>query len=146
MQLADNDTLGSVDDKLAAADHDGHVTEIHLFLNGLFLHQAQPNTERAAERQTQLAALQRRVARLAQLVLDVLQPISMIVTLDRKHFSQNGFQPRILAFTGIIVQLQKADIGVDLDLGEIRNLELRLQRPKRPHFGRCDDTGGRYCH
>src|SRR5262249_17903313 len=43
MQLTDHDALGAVDDELPAADHDGHVAEVDLFLDRFFLVQAQPD-------------------------------------------------------------------------------------------------------
>src|SRR5205823_651245 len=58
MQLADDDALGAVDDELAAADHDGHVAEVDLFLDRLgVLHEAQPDTEGPAVGEAQLPAL-----------------------------------------------------------------------------------------
>ena len=72
VQLADDDALGAVDDELAAADHDRHVAEVDFFLDRLLLVQAQPDAERPAVGQPQLPAFVGAVARLAQLVLDVL--------------------------------------------------------------------------
>ncbi len=37
VQLADHHALGTVDDELAAADHDRHVAQIHFFLDRLLL-------------------------------------------------------------------------------------------------------------
>src|SRR5262249_41613909 len=37
MQLADNHTLGAVDDEFAAADHDRHIAEIDLLFDRLLL-------------------------------------------------------------------------------------------------------------
>ena len=92
VQLADDDALGAVDDELAAADHDRHVAEVDLFFDRLFLVQAQPDAERPAIGQAQLAALVRAVARLAELVLDVFQAELLVVALDREDFAQHAFQ------------------------------------------------------
>ena len=73
VQLADDDALGAVDDELAAADHDRHVAQVDFFLDGLLLVEAQPDAEGPAIGQAQLPALVGAVARLAQLVPDVLQ-------------------------------------------------------------------------
>src|SRR6202012_501614 len=65
VELADDHALGAVDDELAAADHDRHVAEVNrLFDCGFALVQAEPDVERAAEREAELAALVGFVARL----------------------------------------------------------------------------------
>jgi hypothetical protein len=67
VQLADHHPLGTVDDELAAAHHDRQVAQIDLFLDRLLAIQPQPNPQRPAVGQPQLAAL-RGVTRLAQFV------------------------------------------------------------------------------
>src|SRR5207245_356971 len=81
VQLADDDALGPVDDELAAADHDRHVAQVDLFLDGLFLVEAQPDAEGPAVGQAELPALIGAVARLAQFVLDVLERQRLVVAL-----------------------------------------------------------------
>ena len=49
VELADDDSLGTVDDELAAADHDGHITQVDRFLEGgLTLVEPEPDVERPA--------------------------------------------------------------------------------------------------
>ena len=91
VQLADDDALGAVDDELAAADHDRHVAEVDLLLDRLVLAEAEPDAERPAVGEAELAALGRVVAGLAQLVLDVLQAELLVVALDREDLLQNAF-------------------------------------------------------
>ena len=60
VELADDDALGAVDDELAAADHDRHVAEVDLFLDAVSpLLQAEPDAERPAVGEAELAALVR---------------------------------------------------------------------------------------
>ena len=92
VELADDDALGAVDDELAAADHDRHVAEVDLFLDRLLLVEAQPDAERPAVGQAQLPALVGAVARLAELVLDVLERDRLVVALDREDFAQHAFE------------------------------------------------------
>ena len=97
VQLADHDALGTVDDELAAAEHDRHVAEVDFFLDRLLFVQPQPDAERPAVGQPQLAAFVRRVARLAELVAHVLELERLVVALDREDLAQHAFDALILA-------------------------------------------------
>src|SRR5205823_5469162 len=108
MQLADDDALGAVDDELAAADHDGHIAEVDFLLDRLFLDEPEPDAERPAIGQAQLPALVGVIARLVELVLDVLQAQSLVVTFDGEDFAQDAFQPGELALVGWNVELQES--------------------------------------
>ena len=68
VQLAHHDALGTVDDELAAAEHDRQVAQVDFFLDRLLLVEPQPDAERPAVGQPQLPAFVRFVARLAELV------------------------------------------------------------------------------
>ncbi len=85
VQLADHDALGAVDDELAAAEHDRHVAQVDFFLDRLLLGQPQPDPERPAVGQPQLAAFVGLVAGLAQLVADVFQAQRLVVAFDRER-------------------------------------------------------------
>ncbi len=123
VELADHDAFGAVDDELAAADHDRHVAEVDFFLDRLLLVEAQPDAERPAVGQPQLPALIGTVARLAQLVLDVLQAERLVVALDREDFPQDAFQAGGRALFGRHVQLQEAVVGLGLHVGQRRHLD-----------------------
>ena len=96
VQLADHHALGAVDDELAAAEHDRHVAQVDLFLDRLLLGQPQPDLERPAVGQPQLAALVGLVARLAQLVADVLQAQRLVVAFDREDLAQHALDALVL--------------------------------------------------
>src|SRR5262249_31778221 len=112
-----------VDDELAAADHDRHVAEIHLFLNRLVLAQPQPDAERPAVSQAELPALCRIVPRLAQLVADGLETELLVVALDREDFAQNPLQAPVAALLGRRVELEEALVRARLDVSERRDVD-----------------------
>src|SRR6202012_4378298 len=83
VELADHDALGAVDDELAAADHDRHVAEVDGFLDRrLALVQPEPDGERPAVGEPELAALVGLVAGLAEVELDVFELERLVVALD----------------------------------------------------------------
>ena len=101
VELADDDPLGAVDDELAAADHDRHVAEVDRLLDRrLPLVQAEPDVERPAVGQAELAALVGLVARLAQVELDVFQLERLVIALDREDLAEDPLQPASLAVLG----------------------------------------------
>ena len=71
MQLANDDTLSTVDDELTTAKHDRDVTQEDFFFDGLLFVQPQPNAERLTVGHPQLATLFRRVAGFAKFVPNV---------------------------------------------------------------------------
>ena len=95
MQLADDDTLRTIDDKLTTANHDRDVAEIHFFLNWLLLDQSQPDTERHSVSQAKLPTLVRRITRLAEFIPNVLESKLRVVTCNREHFAQDRFQTNV---------------------------------------------------
>ena len=117
VQLADDDTFRTVDDELTATEHDGDVAEIDLFLNGLVARQSQPHAQRATIGEAQLAALIGIVARLPQLVADILELHGAIVALDREDFPQNTLDPLVLPLQRRGVVLEEAVVKAGLDFG-----------------------------
>ena len=121
VQLADHDALGAVDDELAAAEHDRHIAQVDFFLDRLLLVEPQPDAERPAVGQPQLAAFVRLVARLAQLVAQVLELERLVVALDREDLAQHAFEAVVLALVGGRFVLQERCVAVGLDLRQIGN-------------------------
>ena len=117
VQLADDDTFSTVDDELTATEHDGDVAEIDLFLNGLVARQSQPHAQRAAIGEAQLAAFIGIVARLPQLVADILELHGAIVALDREDLPQNTLDPLVLPLQRRGVVLEEAVVKAGLDFG-----------------------------
>ncbi len=121
VQLAHHDALGAVDDELAAAEHDRQVAQVDFFLDRLLLVEPQPDAERPAVGQPQLAAFIRLVARLAELVAQVLELELLVVAFDREDFAQHAFQAFVFALFRRGIVLQEARVALRLDLGEIGN-------------------------
>ena len=137
VELADDDALGAVDDELAAADHDRHVAEVDRLLDRrLALVQAEPDVERAAVGQAELAALVGLVARLAQVELDVFQLERLVVALDREDLPEDPLQPRVGAFLGRDVGLEEPLVAAGLDLGQVGDREHVVDPAEIPLRGR----------
>ena len=125
VKLTDDDTLGTVDDKLTTAKHDWNVTQEDLFFNGLLFFQTQPDSERLAVSQTQLSTLFGSVAGLAKLITNVAHRQLLVVAFDRKDLLQDAFDALKFSFLGRAVRLNERLITVGLDLGQIgRNLVI----------------------
>ncbi len=148
VELADDHALGAVDDELAAADHDRHVAEIDRLLeHRLALVQAEPDVERAAEGQPELAALVGIVPRLAQVKPEIFQLERLVVALDREDLPEDAFQSRVGSLFGGLVGLEETLVAVRLDLGQIGNRKLVVNPAEIPFPGRDDAAhGGRSGH
>ena len=148
VELADDHALGAVDDELAAADHDRHVAQVDRFLErGLALVQPQPDVERAAEGQAELAALVGIVPGLAQVVAEVFQLQGLVVALDREDLPEDAFEPRVGSLFGEIVGLEESLVAPGLDLGQVGNRKLVVNPAEIPFLGRDDAPhGGRSGH
>ncbi len=142
VELVDHDALGAVDDELAAAEHDGHVAQVDLFLDRLLLGQPQPDLERPAVGQTKLAALVRLVARLAQLVADVLQAERLVVAFDRENFAKHAFDALVLALLPGHLVLQEGVVAAGLDLGQVGDRIGRALRTEAANFLGLDASLG----
>src|SRR6185437_8694598 len=134
VQLADHHALGAVDDELAAAEHDRHVAQVDLLFDRLLFGQAQPDLERPAVGQPQLAAFVGFVPRLAQLVAKVLQLQRLVVALDREDLAQHAFDALVLALLGSDVQLQESFVAASLNFREIGNALVLANRAKATDF------------
>jgi hypothetical protein len=100
VQLIHDHALGTVDDELAAADHDGDFAQV----DGIFHHlvlvladEAHLDAERHAEGQPQRPAFIGGVARLGQFVADVFQPKVPVVAFDREDFAEQRFEAFIFS-------------------------------------------------
>ena len=101
MQLADDDAFSTVDDEFAAADHDRHVAKIDFFFDRLLFHESQPDSERSAKSQAELATLQLGIAWFSKFVFNVFEAIFAVVAFDRKDFSQDRFESFVFSLAGI---------------------------------------------
>ncbi len=134
MQLADHDAFGTVDDELAATEHDGEVAQVDLFLVRFFLVQAQHHAEGASVGQAQLTAFVGRVAGFAQLVPVVLERNLLVVAFDREDLAQHALQALVLPLLGRHVILQEGGIADSLDLREIGSQKRLATAAKTTDF------------
>ena len=137
VELADDDPLGTVDDELAAADHDRHVTQVDRFFEGrLALVEPEPDVERPAVGQAELAALVGVVARLAQVVVEILELERLVVALDREDLAEDPFKPGVAPLVDRQVGLEESLVASGLDLRQIRNRKLVGDPAEVPFLGR----------
>ncbi len=146
VQLADDHPFGAIDDELAAAEHDGDVAQVDLFLDRLFLGEAKPNLERPAVGQPQLATLVRLVPRLAQLVAQVFHLERLVVALDGKDLPQHPFQPLVLALGRRDFVLEEVVVALGLNLGQIGDRVRRPPAAKVSDFLGLETSLGRGSH
>jgi hypothetical protein len=148
VELRHHDALGAVDDELAAAEHDGQVAQVDLFLDRLILDEAQPDAERPTVGQPQLAALVHRVARLAELVPQVLELDRLVVALDGEDFLKDSLESFVLPFAGRAgsVVLQEPLVAFRLDLGQVGDVKGLATATEVTHFVGNKPPLSRDCH
>ena len=100
VQLANHNTLGTIDDELTTAKHDWNIAQVHFFFDRLLTIQAQPNLQRLAIGQAKLTAFGRRVSRLTQFVAQIFNRYSLVIAFDREDFAKHPFQADVLALIG----------------------------------------------
>ena len=131
VHLADDDTLGAVDDERAVIRHQGHVTHIDgLLLDiadglgaGILIEvpddQPQRHLQRGGEGHAALDALLDVVFRLFQLIVDELQPAAAGEIVDREHRLENFLQSRLGPAVRGHVHLQERFIAGPLDVDQV---------------------------
>ena len=141
VELADDDALGAVDDELAAADHDRHVAEVDRLLERrLALVEPEPDVQGPAVGQAELAALVGVVARLAEVVVEVLELEGLVVALDREDLAEDPLEARVAPLVGRQVGLEEPLVAAGLDLGEVGYGELVGDPAEVPSLARDDST------
>ena len=143
VELADHDAFGAIDDEFAAADHDRHVAEVDRFLEGrLAFVEPQPDVQRAAEGQAELAAFVRVVARFAQVIAQVFELEGLVVALDREDLAKDPFQARVFSFVAQ-VGLEESLVAPRLDLGQVGHRKLVGDPAEVPLLAGQDAPHGR---
>src|SRR5262249_30426129 len=100
------------------------------------------DAEGPAVGQAELAALVGVVARLAELVLDVLQRQLLVVAFDREDFAEHAFEPELVALFGRDVELKEALVRLGLDVSQRRDGRGSAEAGKVRRFFRLDNTFG----
>jgi len=83
--------------------------------------------QRRRERHALPLALERVEFRLADRVTNEVQLDLAVVTLDRKHLFEDALQPHWFALVRIQILLQEVNVGLRLNLNEIRRLNRLYQ-------------------
>jgi len=140
VQLADHHAIGTVDDELAAAEHNGHLAQIDVFLDRLVFGQAQPQLERPPVGQAQLPAFIGLVARFAQLVGHIFQAQRLVVAFDGKDLAQHAFDAVVrIALLRRHFELQEPFVAAGLDFRQIGNRQMGAQASEATSL-RGDDS------
>ena len=149
MELADDHSFGSIDDKSALGRHQGNVPHKHLFF---FLYpfvfqsplifvlrtelQSEPYMKRSAKSQPLAEALQPTYLRLANLVRKEIQIAVFFTVFDGENILKHGLKAniaplqRINVFPFLILYLQKFPIRIHLDFDQIGRFNYFLNLAK----------------
>ena len=146
VQLADHDPLGTVDDELAAAEHDRNVAEVDLLLDRLLPGEPQPDAKRPAVGEPELAALVGAIPRLAEFVPQVLDLHRPVVALDREDLPQHPLDALILALVRRHVVLQEGVVKPRLDLGQIGDVMAGAAAAEVTDLCGLETADGASCH
>ncbi len=137
VQLADDDTLGAVDDEAAVVGHQGHFAHVDLLLLDLLDHlrgvrltviddHLQLGAHGRCKGQAALLALAHVERRASHVVLEELHLHEAVVARDREGRQERGLQAFGLALGRRHILLQEGDIGFPLHRQQIRDVENAL--------------------
>ena len=146
MQLAHHHPLGTIDNELAAAEHDRHIAQVDLFLDRLFTREPQIHPERPSVGEPQLPALVRAVAGLAEFVPQVLDLDRAVIALDREDLPEHAFDAVVLALVRWYVVLQECVVESRLDFGEVRDVVRHTTAAEMSYFAGLETADGVGCH
>ena len=146
MQLADHDSLGTIDNEFATAEHDRNITEVDLFLDRLLAGESHQNTEGPAICQTQLAAFIGIVPRLAKFVPKVFQLDRLVVAFNWKNLPQHALDAFVFSLRRRSVVLKKPIVKPCLNFGEVRDCVAGTTAAEVADFSRLEATYGGSCH
>ncbi len=133
VQLRDDDALGAVDDERAGGGHERDLAHVDLllldFLDGrlgrlaVHDHQAHLGAQRRAIGQAALLALLDVERRIAQCVIDELEPRELVVRDDREDRAERGLQALRLARLGRGLGLQELLVRLELGGQQVWHVE-----------------------
>ena len=124
MQLVDDDAFSTVDDKLAATDHDRDFAEIDIiFFDFVFIlaHEANANAERHSVGQSQCSAFICGVSSFRKIVADIFQTQIAVIAFDGKYFAQKSFEAFIFSFGDLYIFLEEAFVCIGLNMDKVWN-------------------------
>ena len=137
VELRDDHALGAVDDERAAVGDERQLAEIDLLLDHVLValdavhflagDETQPRLERRREGEVALDALVHGVLGLADLVRDELELEQLARVADREHAGEHLLQALVAAPQGVDVHLEEITEALELDLEQVRNLQIPLR-------------------
>ena len=90
MQLANDNTLGTIDDECSTESHHGKLAHVDaLFFSSRLISQSKGEIKRSTEGLSIAQGFESSQLGLADLILNELESELLVVTLDRKHFLKN---------------------------------------------------------
>ncbi len=121
MELANDDAFRAVDDKRARRRHERDFAHVDFFFLGpLFFLELESDVERGAEGLAFTLRFERAQFRLADFVLAEIESRLFVVALDRENFLEHGLETGVLPLARRDVFLQKIDVGIELNLDQVR--------------------------
>jgi len=131
MKLGDDNAFRAVDDKRAALGHHRDVAHVDLLvLDEILLAQTQFHIKRHGIGDSFANALDLGVLRIADRIGDILQNQTTVVGFNRENLSEHRLEALGFALFVRHALLQEIQIGIDLNLDEIRGGMTSLSLPK----------------
>ena len=128
MELADDDTLGSVDDECPGLRHERNLAHVNaLFLGRALVLVPEGDVKRGAVGLAVDLALNGAKLGLLQRVADEIQGGFLFEAEDREELAEDGLQADILALRGIDARLEELLVRLDLKFDEVRGRDGLLE-------------------
>ena len=121
LNLRNNNTLITVNNKRACIRHKRKITEIYLLLLDINRRdQTQLHLQGSSIIHTATLTFRSGIFLFAEHIAHVFQLDLSIIAFKRKHFAENFFQPLVIALFRQHITLQKILIGYRLDIQQVR--------------------------
>ena len=131
MQLADHDTLSSVDHKGASTRHERQFAHVDTFFFGAGLvFQLKPNVEGRAISFPVALSFKIGQLGLADLVFDEIERDLFVIAGDGENLAEDGLQAILRPFGRGRVLLKELDVRLELDLDEVGRFDRLLDFSK----------------
>ena len=131
MELRNDHALGAVDHKCARRRHERNFSHVNLlFLRPLFFLELKGDVERRTKCLAFTLRLEGAQFRLANFILAEIKRRLFVVAFDRKNLLENGLQTGVFPLVRRDVFLQKIDVGVELNLDQVRRLDRLFNGPE----------------
>ena len=131
MQLTDDDTFGTIDDKGASAGHKRELPHVDaLFLCASLVCEIEPDVEWRAVSLAITLGFEVGELGLANFILHEVECDLLVITRDWENFFEDGLEAAVISFRRGFVLLKELDVRLKLNLDEIRRLDRFLDLSK----------------